>query len=276
MSAPGPAAPLSARLRAATRSMHVRAERAGAMALLLRGALDGARYARLARALHALYGALEGALARHAAHPAIAPLGAATLRRAEALAHDVAALREAGLVDARTELARAALDYVARLAELEAREPVRLVAHAYVRYLGDLAGGQVLAPIVERAYALSPGVATRFYAFGARDEVAARAGALRAALDALPLSPHEADAIVDEALEAFARHVALFEEIAAEDGPSRDVARADAPSGMIATDDATGVPASPPEPTQAQPRAAPSPAASSPAASSPAASRTRR
>jgi heme oxygenase len=271
LSASGAATPLSVRLRASTRSMHVRAERAGAMALLLRGALDGPRYARLVRALQALYGALEGALARHAAHPAIAPLGAAALRRTEALAHDLAALRAAGLVDPRAALPPAALAYVARLAELDAGEPVRLVAHAYVRYLGDLAGGQALAPIVERAYALAPGAATRFYAFGARDAVAAQAGALRAALDTLPLSPSEADAIVDEAIDAFARHVALFEEIAAEDGPSRDVARADAPSGMIATDDATGVPASPPAPTQAQPRAAPSSADSSPAAS-----RTRR
>ena len=262
MSAPGPAAPLSVRLRVATRSMHVRAERAGAMALLLRGALEGARYARLARALHALYGALEGALARHAAHPAIAPLEAAALRRTEALAHDLEALRAAGLVDARAALPRAALGYVARLQTLDAGEPVRLVAHAYVRYLGDLAGGQALAPIVERAYGLAPGTATRFYAFGPRDAVAARAGALRAALDALPLPPVEADAVVEEALAAFVRHVALFEEISAEGGPSGEIAAGDPRPGTHAAQDAPGAPARP----QAQ----------SPDASSPAASRTRR
>jgi heme oxygenase len=212
-------APLSARLKAATRSSHARAERAGAMALLLRGALDGPSYARLLRALHALYDALEGALRRHAAHPAIAPLDAATLYRTNALAHDLAALRAAGIADPRPEPPAAARDYVARLARLEAREPVRLVAHAYVRYLGDLAGGQLLAPIVERTYRLAPGDATRFYAYGSRDAAAARAGALRAAIDALPIATAEADAIVDEAVDAFERHVALFEEISADVAP---------------------------------------------------------
>ncbi len=219
MNGPAPGATLSARLRAATRGAHARAERAGAMAMLLRGTLDGARYARLLRALHALYDALEGALRRHAAHPAIAPLDAPTLFRADALAHDLAALRAAGLVDARAAPPATSAAYVARLGQLDARDPVRLVAHAYVRYLGDLAGGQLLAPIVERAYGLAPGAATRFYAFGAREAAAARASALRAALDALPLGPGEADAIVEEALDAFERHVMLFEEIAAE-GPA--------------------------------------------------------
>jgi heme oxygenase len=275
LSTPGPAARLSARLRAATRTMHARAERAGAMALLLRGALDGARYARLVRALHALYGTLEGALERHAAHPAIAPLDAAPLHRADALAHDLAALREAGLADARATLPPAALAYVARLAELDAREPVRLVAHAYVRYLGDLAGGQALAPIVERAFGLAHGAATRFYAFGTREAVAARTASLRAALDALPLSPAEADAVVDEALDAFARHVALFEEIAAEGAPSAQIATRDAPSGTRAPAVAPGAPARPRAQRPASPAVAP-PAARSPGASSPAASRTRR
>jgi heme oxygenase len=217
--APQPAGPqpLSARLREATRPAHRAAEQAGAMGALLRGRLEAARYARLLRALHAVYAALESALARHAAHPAIAPLDAAPLARAHAAARDLDALRAEGIVDPIAGLPRAALDYVARLRALEAGAPHLLAAHAYVRYLGDLSGGQVLAPIVERAYRLAPGAATRLYDFGPREAVARRAQALRAALDALPLGDEGLEAIVAEAIDAFGRHVRLFEEIEAGD-----------------------------------------------------------
>jgi len=216
--APDAGAPLSARLKVATRAAHVRAERAGAMARLLRGELEGARYARLVRALHALYVALEAALRARASDPALAPLAAAVPWRAHALGLDLDALRAAGLDDPHGQPPAAARAYVARLEALAATDPARLAAHAYVRYLGDLAGGQLIAPRVERAYGLAPGAATRFYAFGGREAAAARAGALRAALDALPLSPAQADAVVAEALDAFERHVVLFEEIAADGG----------------------------------------------------------
>ncbi|MCK7500861.1 MAG: biliverdin-producing heme oxygenase [Comamonadaceae bacterium] len=38
--------------------------------------------------------------------------------------------------------------YVARLRWLDRHDPGRLLAHAYVRYLGDLSGGQVVQRIV--------------------------------------------------------------------------------------------------------------------------------
>ena len=215
--APAPSASLAARLRDATRALHTRAERAGVMPALLRGELDAVRYARLMRSLHAIYVALEAALDRHAAHPLIAPLALSTLRRADAIADDLDALRRAGTVDPTRALPRAARGYVERLGEVAAERPERLVAHAYVRYLGDLSGGQMLASIVARTY--PPGAAgTRFYDFGPPERVRGHAQALRAALDALDVDADVAQAIVDEAGDAFARHVRLFEEIAA--GPT--------------------------------------------------------
>lgn len=55
--------------------------------------------------------------------------------------------------------------YTARLRKLAASEPVALLAHAYVRYLGDLSGGQFIRRRIAKAYDLSDGAGTAFYEF---------------------------------------------------------------------------------------------------------------
>lgn len=44
-------------------------------------------------------------------------------------------------------------------------EPERLLAHSYVRYVGDLSGGQVLRRVIAKAYDLQDGLGTSFYEF---------------------------------------------------------------------------------------------------------------
>lgn len=209
---PPPDGPLSLRLRHATRELHRAAERAGLMAGLLRGRIEAPRYIALLSNLHALYAALERALDRHAARPGFASFGFAALRRTPALAAD---LQQLGApADAPAPLP-AMRSYVARLQALADTQPVLLVAHAYVRYLGDLNGGQLLRDIVGRALQLDA-AALRFYDVGAPEAVAAAVARFRSALDALPLADaDEARALVDEARWAFAQHVALFDELAA-------------------------------------------------------------
>ena len=53
-----------------------------------------------------------------------------------------------------------------QLSQTEFTQPALLAAHAYVRYLGDLAGGQALGRIARQAYALPDGAGTRFFDFG--------------------------------------------------------------------------------------------------------------
>jgi heme oxygenase len=206
---------LAFRLRTGTRRLHAAVERAGVMPTLLQGRLDRTGYCRLLDSLQAIYLPLEAALRRHAAHPCIAPLALGPLFRADAIAADLAVL---GTVS-REPPPTAALDYAAHLARLDAEDPMLLVAHAYVRYLGDLSGGQRLRMIVAQSFALAPGTGTDFYDFGPPATVAQRAAALRAGLDALPLDETSADAVVAEARGAFERHGRLFEALAGERPP---------------------------------------------------------
>lgn len=205
--------PLAERLRTATRDLHRCVERAGLMPALLRGQLPRADYLVLLRNLHALYEVLEAGLARHAAHPQLAPLSLPALARADALAADLDALHGPGWARA-LPLCTAMRAYVDHLRLLADRQPALLAAHAYVRYLGDLNGGQVLARLVGQGLQLAPGQGVAFYDFGPAERVAAQVRAFRVALDGIAPDEAAAQALVDEACGAFVRHRELFEQLA--------------------------------------------------------------
>ena len=205
---------LAAELRAGTREAHRVAERSGIMhAILVDGAVSRPAYARLLRSLHAIYAALEGELARHRAHPALAPLPVAGLARTGRLAADLAVHHGADWAHALAP-APAAADYARRLHDLGARAPALLAAHAYVRYLGDLSGGQLLPARIAAAAGVPAADGFAFYAFPEIADAAAFKRDFRRALDALPLDADVAAAVVAEARDAFARHARLFEEVA--------------------------------------------------------------
>jgi len=208
-----PTPTLAQQLRSDTRALHTEAERTGVMRLLLRGQLDRAGYCALLRNLHAIYAALEPALQRHAGHPAVAPVVFDALFREAPLAEDLRELHGADWADA-VPLQRATEHYVERLHELDEHAPTLLVAHAYLRTLGDLSGGQMLAKIVTQSLRLDAGHGVRFYDFGSPADVAAHVLAFRCGLDALPLAPGDQQAIVDEACRAFRLHADLFTALA--------------------------------------------------------------
>ena len=204
---------LSERLKRETRTLHIEVERTPLIAALLRGRLDRRGYLLLLRNLKAIYAALEPALNRHAAHPALARFDFAALARTAALASDITVLGDGIEVeDEKLPLDPIAAAYASRLADLDRTAPELLLAHAYVRYLGDLSGGQVLGRIVRASFRLPSTAGTAFYDFGRAPGAAALGARFRSALDAATVS--DADAVLAEAKAAFERHRALFEALA--------------------------------------------------------------
>ena len=212
---------LAQRLKAETKALHTAAERSRFMAVLLRGQMGRAPYCAMLRNLHAIYAALEPALARRALHPVIAPIFLPGLGRTDALADDLLVLHGADWARA-FELRPSGVHYVQHLHAIAAAQPERLLAHAYVRYLGDLSGGQMLRRIVVASLHLSPahgaGCGTAFYDFGDAASTQALTLALRAGLDRVAIDEAGADAIVAEARLAFEWHHRLFEELAQASG----------------------------------------------------------
>ena len=182
------------------------------MQTLLSGRLDRPSYCALLRNLHALYAALEPALERHASLPVIAPVFLPALWRTRALQHDLTTLHGPDWADS-IPLQPACASYVDRLRDLDESRPPLLLAHAYVRYLGDLSGGQMLRGVLAKSVALAGDTAVSFYDFG--DALATRdlTQAFRAGLAAVPVDEKLTDALVDEAKLAFEGHRKLFDQL---------------------------------------------------------------
>jgi len=220
---PTDAPTLAARLRAETKQLHTQAERSGVMGMLLRGTCPRPAYAALIASLEVIYEALERQLEVNAAHPAIAPLRMQGLARHATLRADLRSLAAAttstlsapgATVNAKGDTAQPsphteAQAYAAHLDRLGADDPTLLIAHAWLRYLGDLNGGQIVGRIVRESLGLGAN-ATTFYDFPELPDPHAAALAWRAALDELPLDAETQSRIVDEACAGFHRHIALF------------------------------------------------------------------
>ena len=206
-----PSPSLAGRLRAATHDLHRVAEQSGIMRRLLRGEVGRPEYALLLRNFHALYHALETALDRHANSPDLAPLRMPALYRSAALAEDLRYFCGADWQSLTLSAAMSA--YVARIHEASGTRPALLAAHAYVRYLGDLSGGQMLDGVIRRSFSLPTSEGAAFYAFGDAAQATTLKGQFRTALDRLPADAETADAIAEEAKSAFERHIALFREM---------------------------------------------------------------
>ena len=203
---------LAARLRAETHTLHGQVERSAFMAELLGGRLGKPAYALMLRNLEPIYLQLEAGLLRHAANAHIRPVFQPALFRLQALHRDLDTLHGESWGE-ELELVNGCTAYVARLRQLIEFEPELLAAHAYVRYLGDLSGGQVLGQIVARSLGLRGNEGgnwgTDFYDFGGADEVLRLSQAFRSGLAALT-----AEGIVAEARLAFEMHGRLFEDLA--------------------------------------------------------------
>lgn len=143
----------SARLRQATRLDHGEAESSEFISSLMQGERTGADYVLLLAQYRPLYAALERATARLRADADLAEIFDPALDRLAALDSDLAGLAEWAGLDSVPAVLPEALNYADRITEagLEA-DPSRLVAHHYLRYLGDLSGGQAIGTLVARHY----------------------------------------------------------------------------------------------------------------------------
>ena len=202
--------PLSVRLKEDTAPAHRSAERTGIVADMAHRRVKRDDYVRYLRDLHAVYEALEAALARTSTHPALSALRFPELDRAAAVAADLAVLHGTDWRDA-VPLSDAAQSYVDRINAAESSHPERLAAHAYVRYLGDLSGGQMLKGLIGASLGLSGTQGLAFYEFPGVTDATAFKNHYRQMLDQMPVSAEAADGVIEEARAAFVLNMELAE-----------------------------------------------------------------
>jgi len=210
--------PLATLLRESTHEAHeLVAKSPGAMVLL-----SG----------RSLVSAFEQALDRHATHPVLEPTYNPTLlARAPALASDISFLLQVPEASWKSHpvhvklLQSAPLEltaYVNRIRELATSDdPTPLLAHSYVRYLGDLSGGQTIRRTLGKAYDLDEEgeQGLSFYAFKElRSSKSANQGEMKRIKEWFREGMNTAGergvevkgAVLDEANKAFDLNTALF------------------------------------------------------------------
>ena len=139
-------ASISARLRTDTQQDHTAAESQPFVQALLSGGLAPVDYTAMVAAHVRVYRALETAVAAARTHPWCAELFDPRLERTDRLAADLAELCATFDIES-PRPGPATSRYVERIGEI-ADDPVRLIGHHYIRYLGDLSGGQAIATMV--------------------------------------------------------------------------------------------------------------------------------
>lgn len=206
--------PLSLDLRDATAAVHEAAEGSEFMSRLLEGAVGLPAVAHYTGQLWFIYNALEAAVERAAGSPFLAPFADPRLARVLALEADLAILEGEGWRD-RIDMLPSTARYVEHLGRLGEADGLLVLAHHYVRYLGDVSGGQVIARMLGRHYGEVAQRATAFYDFSPLGKVKPFRDGYRKNLDGLSLDGAERATLLSEAVRAFGLNTAIFEELGA-------------------------------------------------------------
>ncbi|MUM19358.1 biliverdin-producing heme oxygenase [Mycobacterium sp. CBMA271] len=198
---------LSLAMRDGSRAEHDAAEQSPFVSELLSGRVNAQGYVDYLLRLRVVYAALEEAVRTRRDDPLIAAVYDPALERRDALDADLEHWAPGINRQVNSVAAQAYRDRMSG-----ADWSGALLAHHYVRYLGDLSGGQAIGRILDRAFGLD-GAGLSFYEFPMRPKP--YKDAYRARLDGLGLDARENARVVDEVRVAFGLNQALFDELAA-------------------------------------------------------------
>jgi heme oxygenase len=158
--------------------------------------------------MYATNRALEKALEKNASHPAVELIHfPKELSRTESLKADIAFLSKGPAGPCRCASVQA---IVQRIEWISENEPHLLVAYSYVRYLGDMSGGQFLSKKIQKTYGLAE-KGYDFYLFDSVPEMDHFKNLYRARLDQIPKELQMS--IAKEAFRLFKGHEEFFAEV---------------------------------------------------------------
>lgn len=189
-------------VKEASKAQHVAAERSPFLVALMKGSLGTDAYRDYLTQLAPIYEALESWDSIKGGD--LLGLFDHRLDRFEHIICDIESLGGSKLVCDET------IAYVAHLNTLvEAKDRVRLLAHHYTRYLGDLSGGQAIASLVMRNLSLPPTFMT-FYSFDDIEDKVRYKEDYKQKLDSLDLSPEQVEIFITEVQTAFEFNQRIF------------------------------------------------------------------
>ena len=207
-----PVIPFSAALRERTRTGHSSSEGADFMGDLMSGKGTRDDYVSLVAQHYFIYEAIERSAEQMKNDPVAAPFISSKLTRLPAIEEDLRFLIGDDWLE-RIEPLATTRAYVARINEVGATWAGGFVAHHYTRYLGDLAGGQIIRTLMQRQFGFDTN-GVGFYLFGDIAKPREFKDVYRAQLDAVPWDDVERDRVIDEVMLAYRFNTELFIDLA--------------------------------------------------------------
>ena len=196
---------LAGKLRASTAKAHTMAENSAFMKCFQKGVIKQETFRKFSACLYFIYSALEEELERHRDDNVIGLIYFPEINRRKNLEEDLEFYygenwrEEIGIIPECQE-------FVDRIHEVAKTDLPLLVAHSYVRYMGDLSGGQALKNLARSFMGLPEDKGTRFYEFDSLNSIEAIKEfktKYRNALNSLPVDEATAEKIADEAIKVF-------------------------------------------------------------------------
>lgn len=206
---------LAQQLREGTKQSHTASENTAFMKCFLKGVMEKKPFGKLMADLYFVYATLEAELYRHREHPIVGKIYFPELERKPKLEEDLAFYWGENWQE-QIAASPAGKVYVDRIKEISNTQPERLIAHSYVRYMGDLSGGQSLRNIARSAMDLPPDQGTRLHEFDALPTVEAKREfkqKYRDALNSISVDEETVKAIVAEANYVFELNRDVFHEL---------------------------------------------------------------
>jgi len=193
---------LSKQLYEETKVSHEQVENRAFIIRLKEQKLSQSDYVQHLVDLKNIYKALENGMRANINIPAINDLYDEKLCRTPYLEKDIESFHAMDI-----KPTKMALEYVRHLQDLSEHTPLLLLAHAYVRYMGDLSGGRMMKKYVEVSY---PGDHQAFYDFDnllGKNAVGAKfveyKNLWKERLDTLELADKDKTALIQEAVKGF-------------------------------------------------------------------------
>ncbi len=209
---------LATLLREGTKHSHTAAENTAFMKCFLKGIVEWEPFRKLIADLYYVYHTLEAAIRDHRDHPVVGLIYFPELEREQKLEQDLEFYYGENWRD-QISASPEGVKYVEHIQEISNRNPALLVAHSYVRYMGDLSGGQSLKNIIRSALKLPDDRGTGLHEFDQIPtpvEKRAFKEKYRDVLNALPVDQELATQIVAEANYAFELNRNVLHELEAD------------------------------------------------------------
>ncbi|KAF9431993.1 heme oxygenase (decycling) 1 [Entomortierella beljakovae] len=208
---------LAADLKEGTKAVHAEAERSKFMKYFFKGEISPAVYGRFLISLYQVYRALEDALEKHKEDPNVQLIYfPKELFRIQPLEEDLEFFNGPQWREMLSPVSPAQKAYIDAIERCSATKPELLIAHSYVRYLGDLSGGQILSKKLQKYNELPEGKGLAFYEFVEIEDIDGFKDLFRKRLNQVEVDEATHNEIVKESCEAFIRNIDVFEEFDSE------------------------------------------------------------